>query len=86
MLSYCLKCKKNTENINPNVSKTSNSKTMLLSKRAIKNSIKWKFIKNQQASEILSNLGLKTLLNKTPLLIDILFWMQFHWIVIIAIQ
>ena len=73
MLSYCLKCKKNTENINPNVSKTSNSKTMLLSKSAIKNSIKWKFIKNQQASEILSNLGLKTLLNKTPLLTDILF-------------
>ena len=26
MLSYCLKCKKNTENINPRVSKTSNVK------------------------------------------------------------
>ena len=32
MLSYCLKCKKNTESINPKVSKTSNGKTMILSK------------------------------------------------------
>ena len=32
MLSYCFKCKKNTENINPRVSKTSNGKIMLLSK------------------------------------------------------
>ena len=35
MLSYCLKCKKNTESINPKVSKTSNNKTMILSKYAI---------------------------------------------------
>ena len=35
MLSYCLKCKKNAENINSKVSKTSNGKAMLLSKCAI---------------------------------------------------
>ena len=35
MLSYCLKCRKNTESINPKVSKTSNGKTMILSKCAI---------------------------------------------------
>ena len=35
MLSYCLKCKKNNENINPKVSKTTNGKTMILSKCAI---------------------------------------------------
>ena len=28
MLSYCLKCKKNKESINPKVSKTTNGKTM----------------------------------------------------------
>ena len=33
--SYCLKCRKNTENINPRVSKTGNGRTMLLSKCAI---------------------------------------------------
>ena len=32
MSSYCLKCKTNTENLNPRVLKTSNGKTMLLSK------------------------------------------------------
>ena len=35
MLSYCLKCKKNTESINPKISETSNDKTMILSKSAI---------------------------------------------------
>ena len=32
MRSYCLKCKENAENINTRVSKTSNNKTMLLTK------------------------------------------------------
>ena len=35
MLSYCLKCKKNIEIINPIISATSNGKTMILSKCAI---------------------------------------------------
>ena len=73
MLSYCLKCKKNTESINPKVSKTSNGKTMVLSKCAICGSKKSKFIKEQQAKELLSNLGIRTPLNKIPLLGDILF-------------
>ena len=48
MLSYCLQCKKNTENINPRVSKTSNGKTMILSKCAICGSKKSKFIKKNK--------------------------------------
>ena len=32
MLSYCLKCRKNTESKNPNVSKTKNGRIMILSK------------------------------------------------------
>ena len=35
MKSYCLKCRRNTENRNPRVSKTGNGKTMLLSKYAM---------------------------------------------------
>ena len=35
MLSYCLKCKKNTESINPKASKTTNGKAMILSTCAI---------------------------------------------------
>ena len=45
MLSYCLKCKKNTESINPKVSKTTNGKTMILSTCTICGSKKSKFIK-----------------------------------------
>ena len=73
MLSYFSKCRKNTESINPKVSKTTNGKTMILSTYAICNSKKSKFIKEQQAKGLLSNLGLKTPLNKIPLLGDILF-------------
>ena len=73
MLSYCLKCKKNTESINPKVSKTTNGKMMILSKCAICDSKKSKFIKEQQAKGLLINLGIRTPLNKIPLLGDILF-------------
>ena len=34
MKSHCLNCRKDTENINPNFSSTSNGKTMILSKCA----------------------------------------------------
>ena len=71
MKSYCLKCRKDTENINPRVSNTSNGKTMLLSKCAICGSNKSRFIKNQEAKGLLSNLGLKAPLRKVPILGDI---------------
>ena len=35
MKSYCLKCRKDTENINPKISKISNSRIMVLSNCAI---------------------------------------------------
>ena len=73
MLSYCLKCKKNTESIDPKVSKASNGKTIVLSKCAICGSKKSKFIKEQQAKGLLSNLAIRTPLNKIPLLGGILF-------------
>ena len=73
MLSYCLKCKKNTENIDPNVSATSNDRTMILSKCAICGSKKSKFIKKQEAKGLLSNLGIRTHLNNIPLMGDIFF-------------
>ena len=47
MVSYCLKCKENTESINPKVLKTTNGKTMILSKCAICGNKKPKFIKEQ---------------------------------------
>ena len=73
MESYCLKCRKDTENINLKVSKASNNRTMVLSKCAICGNKKSRVIKNQDAKGLLSNLGIKTSLSKVPILGDILF-------------
>ena len=73
MKSYCLKCRKDTENINSKVSNTSNGRTMILSKCTICGSKKSRFIKNQEAKGLLSNLGLRTPLSKILILGDILF-------------
>ena len=73
MKSYCLKCRKNTENINSKVSKTSNNRTMIVSKCAICNSTKLRFIKNQEVKGLLSNLCIRTSLSKVPILGDICF-------------
>ena len=73
MKSYCLECKIDTENINPSVSNTSNGKTIVLSKCAKCESKKSRFIKNQEAKRLLSNLGIRTPLSKVSLLGDILF-------------
>ena len=45
MLSCCLKCRKNTESKNPKISRTKNGRIMLLSKCAVCDSKKSKFIK-----------------------------------------
>ena len=73
MESYCLKCRKYTKSINPQVSSTSNGKLMILSKCAIYHSKKSKFIKKKDAKGLLSKLGIKTPLNKIRILGDILF-------------
>ena len=73
MLSYCLKCKRNTESTSPKVLTRTNGRMMILSTCAIYDCKKSKFIKEQQAKGLLSNLGLRTSLNKIPVLGDILF-------------
>ena len=77
--SYCLKCWKYTENIDPKISGSGNGKTMILSKCAICNSKNSRFIKNQEAKGLLSKIGIKAPLSKIPILGDILFWMQIQW-------
>ena len=73
MESYCLKCKKNPENIDLEISSTSNGRAMILSKCTICGSKKSRFIKNQEAKGLLSKLVIKTPLSKVPILGDILF-------------
>ena len=74
MLSYCLKCRKNTESKNPKIGRTKYGRMMLLSKCAMCDSKKSKFIKEQETSGLLSSLGIKTHLNKIPLLGPLLFY------------
>ena len=71
MESYCLKCRKNTENIDPKVLASSIGRAMILSKCGICGSKKSRFIKNQEAKGLLSKLGIKTPLSKVAILGDI---------------
>ena len=73
MKSNCLDCRKETENINPRVSNTSNGIKTISSKCAICCSKKSRFIKDQEAKGLLSNLGVRTPLRKVPISGDILF-------------
>ena len=73
MLSYCLKCSKNRESKNPKVARKKNGRIMLLSKCAVCDSKKSKFVKQQEAIRLLSSLGIKTFLSKFPLVGSLLF-------------
>ena len=68
-----MKCRKNTESKNPKVAKTKNGRIMLLSKCAVCDSKKSKFIKQQETSRLLRSLGIQTHLSKIPLVGPLLF-------------
>ena len=70
--TYCLACRKYTKNINPRIVRSKHNRSMIQTNCTICNSKKSRFIKEHQASGLLSNLGIKTPLNKVPLL-NILF-------------
>ena len=65
---------KNTENLDSKVSKTKNDKTLLSSKCAICGNRKSRFMKEQEAKGLLSNLAIKTPLWNILLLGNILLW------------
>ena len=71
MLTYCLKCNRNTKNIDSKMVKIKNGRLVLSSKRVICNSKKSRFMKEQEAKGLLSNLGIRTLLSKIPILGDV---------------
>ena len=72
-ICYCLKCGENTKNISPLVSKIINCGTTILSKCAVSNPKKARFIKKQETKGLLINLDIKILLSKIPILGDVLF-------------
>ena len=71
--SYCFKYKENTESIDPKISSTTSGRAMILSKCAICSSKKSRLIKHKEPKGLLNKLGIKTLLNKMPILGDILY-------------
>ena len=72
MLTYCLKCRKNTKNEDAKMIKTKNGRLALSSKCVVCGSKKSRFLKEQEAIGLLSDLGIKTPFSKIPLL-NILF-------------
>ena len=72
MKTYCVKCRKDTENLDSKIFRTKNNRIMQskCNDCGIKMS---RFIKEQEAKGLLSNLEIKTPLSKLPLLGDILF-------------
>ena len=72
MKTYCMTCRKDTENIDPKMFRTKNNRLIMQSKCPVCRIKKSRFIKNQEAKGLLSKLGIKTPLSKSPLL-NILF-------------
>ena len=70
--TYCLACRKYTKNNDPKIVRNGQNRLMIQSNCATCGSKKSRFIKEEQAMGILSNLGIKTPLSKVPLL-NILF-------------
>ena len=66
MKTYCLVCTKNTDNTNTKMIKTKNGKLQLKSQCSICENKKSIFVKEQEAKGILSSLGIRTPLSKTP--------------------
>ena len=64
---YCLACRKYTKNINPKIVRNKQNRLMIQSNCANCGSKKSRFINEQQAMDILRNLGIKTPLNKVSL-------------------
>ena len=72
MDTYCVKCRKNTKNLNSKIFKTKNGRLIMQSKCAECGFKESRFVKEQESKGLLSNLGIKTPLSKIPLL-NVLF-------------
>ena len=72
MKTYCMKCRKDTENIDTKMVRKKNYRLIMQSKCPVFGIKKSRFVKELEAKGLLSNLGIKTPLSKIPLL-NVLF-------------
>ena len=66
MKAYCMKCRIDTENIDPKMVRTINSRSIIQSKCSVCGIKKSRFLKEQEAKGLSSNLGIK------------IRWVKFH--------
>ena len=66
MNTYCVTCRKDTENIDPKIVRRKNNRLVMKSKCSVCGIKKSRFLKEQKAKGLLSNLGIKTPLSKIP--------------------
>ena len=72
MKIYCLKCKTNTDSVDPKMFKTKNNRLIMQSKCSVSKNKKSRFVKEQEAKDLLSELGINTPISKISLL-NVLF-------------
>ena len=72
MKTYCIKCRRDSENIDPKMVRTKNNRLIIQSKCSVCGIKKSRFVKEQKVKGLLSNLGIKKPLSKFPLL-NVLF-------------
>ena len=72
MKTYCVKCRKDTGNIDPKMFRTKNNRLIMQSKQSVCGIKKSRFVKQQDAKGLLFNLGIKTPFSKIRLL-NVLF-------------
>ena len=72
MKTYCVKCRKDTEYIDPKMVRTKNNRLIMQAKCPVCRIKKSRFVEEEEAKGLLSNLGIKTLLRKI-LLLKVLF-------------
>ena len=72
MKAYCVKCRKDTNNIDSKIFRTKNNRFLMQSKCSVCKNKKSRFVKEQEAKGLLSHLGIKAPFSKIPLL-NVLF-------------
>ena len=72
MNTYCVKCRKGTENIDPKMVRKKKKRLIMQSKCSVCRIKESRFVEEQEAKGLLSSLGIKTPLSKIPLL-NVLF-------------
>ena len=72
MKTYCVTCRRATENSDQKIVRAKNNRLIMQSKCPVCGIKKFRFVKEQEAKYLLSNLGIKPPLSKIPLL-DVLY-------------